>query len=94
MQGVMAQTKLPREVCAHIWELSNPNGDEVFTRQMFMIAMHLLYKKKKDPSLALPACVLPELVQSSADPAPQQAAPTIAAQQPSPQQRVAPSSRT
>jgi Ca2+-binding EF-hand superfamily protein len=51
MQEVMAQTKMPREVCAHIWELSNPNGEEIFSKPMFLIAMHLMYKKRKDSTL-------------------------------------------
>jgi len=31
--------KLERENCEAIWELSNPNGEESFTKPMFLIAM-------------------------------------------------------
>jgi hypothetical protein len=31
--------------------MANPNGEEIFSKPMFMVAIHLLYKKKKDGSL-------------------------------------------
>lgn len=72
MQAVMAQTKLPRDVCAQVWELSNPEGEEVFTKQMFLVAMHLMYKKRKDPSTELPDSVPHELAVSAGLAPPQQ----------------------
>jgi len=39
--------KLPREACESIWELSNPSGDETFTKPMFLIAMQLMKKAKE-----------------------------------------------
>ena len=48
MQQVMKQTQMPNDVCAHVWELTNPEGSEIFTKPMFLMAMHLMYKKKKD----------------------------------------------
>lgn len=41
--------------------MSNPSGDEVFSKPMFMVAMHLMYKKKKDDTLQLPRVVPVEL---------------------------------
>jgi Ca2+-binding EF-hand superfamily protein len=54
MKGVIVQTKLPKEVCKQVWEMSNPSGDEVFTKPMFMVAIHFMYKKKKDSNVILP----------------------------------------
>lgn len=51
MQQVLVMTKSSKPVCAQVWELSNPEGEEIFTKPMFMVAMHLLYQKKKDDSL-------------------------------------------
>jgi hypothetical protein len=31
--------------------MSNPGGEEIFNKSMFMIAMQLIYKKKKDDSI-------------------------------------------
>lgn len=58
-------TKNSKDVCALVWELSNPNGEDFFTKPMFMVAMHLLYKKKKDESLQLPSHVPQSLIESS-----------------------------
>ncbi len=44
----MEQTKLPKEVCGQVWNISNPTGEEMFSKPMFMVAMHLMSKKKKD----------------------------------------------
>ena len=44
----MQLTKADKENCAKAWELANPDGDDVFTKQMFLVAMHLLNKTKKD----------------------------------------------
>ena len=51
MQSVLQMTKSSKEVCAKVWDLSNPEGEDFFTKPMFMVAMHLLYRKKKDDSL-------------------------------------------
>ena len=48
-------------VCAHVWELTNPEGGEIFTKPMFLMAMHLMYKKKKDSSIVLPTSIPVEL---------------------------------
>jgi hypothetical protein len=50
----MLQTKLDKGICAKVWELSNPSGEDQFSKTMFMVAMHLMYKKKKDMSIELP----------------------------------------
>ena len=46
MQEVMTKTKLEKKVCAKVWNLSNPNLDAIFSKKMFYIAMHLIYKSK------------------------------------------------
>lgn len=55
MQQVFKMTKCPSDACAAVWELTNPEGEETFTKPMFMSAMHLLYVKKKDTSITLPS---------------------------------------
>jgi len=55
--------KLQREACESIWELSNPNGDETFTKPMFLIAMQLMKKAKE--GVAMPNELPPELKQRS-----------------------------
>ena len=61
----MTDTKLPREVCGHIWGLSNPKGLNTFKKPMFLIAMHLMYKKRQNQNLILPNQLPVELVQSA-----------------------------
>jgi hypothetical protein len=65
MQQVIQMTKSSKEICALVWELSNPEGEEIFTKPMFMVVMHLLYKKKKDDSLQLPSQLPQSLLESS-----------------------------
>ena len=64
MQNIMLQTKLPKEICAKVWDLSNPAHGDQFSKTMFMVAIHLLYKIKKDPSLQLPDKIPSELISS------------------------------
>lgn len=61
MQQVMLKTQLDKKTCARVWDLSNPKRATVFDRKMFFLAMHLMYKKRQDPNLELPATVPPEL---------------------------------
>jgi len=49
MQQVLQKMQLPKPKCAEIWDLSNPQGLEVFTKSMFFVAIHLGYKSLKDP---------------------------------------------
>ena len=65
MQQVLIQTKLEKEVCAQVWGLVNPQGEEIFSKAMFLVAMHLLFKKKKDPSLILPKSIPASLADSA-----------------------------
>ena len=51
MREVMDQTKVDRASCDHVWSLVNPRGAERFDRQMFSMAMHFLYNKKKQIEL-------------------------------------------
>lgn len=51
MQSVLQMTKSSKEICRKVWDLSNPVGEDFFTKPMFMVAMHLLYIKKRDDSL-------------------------------------------
>ena len=37
---------LPQQVCYQVWQLVNPNGEDLFSKEMFMVAMHLVFKKK------------------------------------------------
>lgn len=67
MQNVMLQTKLDKGICAKVWELSNPDHEDKFSKTMFMIAMHLMYKKKKDMNLQLPSQIPAELISSADD---------------------------
>lgn len=46
MEQVLTMTKSAKQDCARVWELTNPDGDATFTKAMFLMAMHLLYKKK------------------------------------------------
>ena len=65
MQKVMQQTKLDRGICAKVWDLSNSHGAETFTKPMFFIAMHLMYKKRMNNDIELPTELPPELVASA-----------------------------
>ena len=67
MQQVMQQTKLDRQTCAKVWDLSNGQGADTFTKPMFFIAMHLMYKKRLNNSIELPASLPTELLVSSRD---------------------------
>ena len=67
--------KSSKDVYALAWELSNPNGEEYFTKPMFMVAMHLLYKKKQDDSLQLPSLLPQSLIESSGMSGPIKASP-------------------
>jgi hypothetical protein len=79
MQSVMKMTKSDKDVCASVWEISNPDGEEYFSKPMFLIAMHLLYKKKKDDSVQLPSEIPQSLLESSGmkGKKPMEAAPTV-----------------
>jgi len=62
MQGLMQQSQLPKEACAQVWELSNPQGEDKFNKTMFFMAMHFMYKKKMNNDL--PSEVPTEMVMS------------------------------
>ena len=68
MQQVMQQTKLDRQTCAKVWDLSNSGGADTFTKPMFFIAMHLMYKKRLNANVELPNQLPVELLVSSRDP--------------------------
>jgi len=42
----MVKTNLEKGDCAKVWDLSNPKRDTIFSKTMFFIAMHLMYKKR------------------------------------------------
>ena len=72
MQQVMLKTQLDKKICAQVWDLSNPQRDSVFSKSMFLIALHLMYKKRQDPNLQLPERVPQELfvtAEAKGDPA-------------------------
>jgi len=49
MQELIEKTQLPKSECRQIWDLSNSQGLSQFNKPMFLIAMHLMYKRKKNP---------------------------------------------
>ena len=53
-------------MCAKVWDLSNPGREPNFTQEMFFVAIHLMYTKKKDANLQLPDQVPIELKASAA----------------------------
>jgi len=67
MQEVMLKTQLDKKTCARVWDLSNPKRAPVFDKKMFFLAMHLMYKKRQDPSLELPTSLPPELEVSAGE---------------------------
>lgn len=54
MQQLLEKTQLPKPDCRQIWDLSNNQGLNQFSKPMFLIAMHLMYKRKKNPQTPLP----------------------------------------
>ena len=65
MQQVMQSTKLEKQVCAKVWQLSNPNLQTIFTKEMFTIAMHLMFRKRQDPNIEIPQTLPVELAVSA-----------------------------
>ena len=63
----MVKTNMEKKVCAKVWDLSNPDKKSTFSKSMFMIAMHLMYKKRQNPNLDLPDQVPIELRLSAQD---------------------------
>ena len=61
MQQVMLKTQLDKASCAKVWDLSNPQRENEFSKSMFLIAMHLMYKKRQDPGIQFPERVPQEL---------------------------------
>jgi hypothetical protein len=65
MREVMEQTKLDRSICDHVWAVVNPRGADRFDKNMFSMAMHFLYNKKKQGGgLELPHSVPDEMLLS------------------------------
>jgi len=67
MQQMMMQTQLDTKFCAKVWDLINPGRESTFTKTMFLVAMHMIYKKKLDPSIELPSKVPAELYVSASE---------------------------
>ena len=61
MQNIMTNTKLEKQTCAKVWQVSNPNLATNFDIKMFTIAMHLMYRKRTDSHIQLPDKVPIEL---------------------------------
>jgi hypothetical protein len=61
MQQLLEKTQLPKSDCRQIWDLSNSQGLSQFNKPMFLIAMHLMYKRKKNPTTPIPSELPPEL---------------------------------
>ena len=67
MQQVLIQTQLDKNFCAKVWDLTNPSGEKSFSKVMFLVAMHLIYKKKMDPQVNLPDKIPIELYVSASE---------------------------
>ena len=63
----MMKTQLEKAVCAKVWDLSNPKKEDTFNKMMFLIAMHLMYKKRQDPNCKLPEHNVPQELYVSAN---------------------------
>jgi hypothetical protein len=68
MQKVFEMTKSPKDICRQVWELANADGSDTFTKPMFLVAMHLLYLKKKNEALQIPSTLPEELLASAGYP--------------------------
>lgn len=51
MHKIIQSAKLPIEQCKVIWELSNPEGQAKFSKQMYCVAMQLINRTKKGSRL-------------------------------------------
>jgi len=60
MKRLLEKTQLPSEYCAKIWDFSNQNEATAFTKPMFYIAMHLIYKVR-NKHVPIPDTLPPEL---------------------------------
>ncbi|CAL1703981.1 unnamed protein product [Somion occarium] len=70
------QSKLPDDVLAQIWDLSDLNNDGLLTRDGFAVAMHLIQSKlagKELPPTLPPTLVPPSMRSAAAAPPPQPA---------------------
>lgn len=47
----MTQTKLDKKIMAQVWQMANPNLATSFTKKMFAIAMHMMFRKRQDPNV-------------------------------------------
>ncbi|RDX42684.1 hypothetical protein OH76DRAFT_1488480 [Lentinus brumalis] len=63
----MLQSKLPEDVLAQVWDLSDINNDGRLTRDGFAVAMHLIQGKLagKDIPSTLPASLIPPSMRAS-----------------------------
>lgn len=61
----MQSTKLEKQICAKVWQLSNPNLQTIFTKEMFTIAMHMMFRKRQDPNIEIPQSLPVELAVSA-----------------------------
>ena len=50
----MTKTKLEKSLMAQVWQMSNPNLEAKFSKKMFAIAMHLMFRKRQDPNVQIP----------------------------------------
>ena len=67
MQDVMTKTKLDNRVMAKVWQLSNPNLEANFSKKMFAIAMHMMFRKRQDQNVQIPEQLPIELSLSAAE---------------------------
>ena len=63
MQKIIQQTQCPREICAKVWQMTNPMNAPVFSKAQFFVVMQLLSRAKKGD--LIPDVIPPELIQTS-----------------------------
>ncbi|TFK67886.1 hypothetical protein BDN72DRAFT_888746 [Pluteus cervinus] len=66
----MRQSKLPDEILAKIWDLSDLNGDGKLTKEGFAVAMHLIQKKLAGVEVPdiLPSTLIPPSLRAASPP--------------------------
>jgi hypothetical protein len=42
--------------------MTNPNSEEIYSKTMFMMAMHFLYKKRQDQNIVVPDSIPVEMI--------------------------------
>lgn len=62
MQTILMKSKLDREKCEKIWDIVNPNLDEVFSKQQFFLSMAIIDRARQGEPV--PKELPPALIES------------------------------